>query len=198
MLAYNVIRSLYNETYAILEVTATPGQYKSLPRDFDNKYQLTYGLESSPHLPKRCPPSPPRRQSSRDASNSSVVGGTAVGDVVIDCSGPVPTATCDDHHLHQHHHQHHHLLHHASPPPPAPTPASSTPPQLNRPPPSMSRSWGSVSVSVNEEHELIATLALQHRNGSDASFKVCCCESSQTCFNAIIFLLHWKHFWKNA
>lgn len=155
----------------VAKVTATPGQYKSLPRDFDNKYQLTYGLESSPHLPKRCPPSPPRRQSSRDASNSSVVGGTAVGDVVIDCSGPVPTATCDDHHLHQHHHQHHHLLHHASPPPPAPTPASSTPPQLNRPPPSMSRSWGSVSVSVNEEHELIATLALQHRNGSDASFK---------------------------
>ncbi|XP_011350692.1 caskin-1 isoform X2 [Ooceraea biroi] len=157
----------------VAKVTATPGQYKSLPRDFDNKYQLTYGLESSPHLPKRCPPSPPRRQSSRDASNSSVVGvgGTAVGDVVIDCSGPVPTATCDDHHLHQHHHQHHHLLHHASPPPPAPTPAPSTPPQLNRPPPSMSRSWGSVGVNVNEEHELIATLALQHRNGSDASFK---------------------------
>lgn len=35
----------------------------------------------------------------------------------------------------------------------------------------MSRSWGSVSVNVNEEHELIASLALQHRNGSDASFK---------------------------
>lgn len=40
----------------------------------------------------------------------------------------------------------------------------------------MSRSWGSVSVNVNEEHELIATLALQHRNGSDASFKVCLCD----------------------
>nr|XP_012220919.1 PREDICTED: caskin-1 isoform X2 [Linepithema humile] len=156
----------------VAKVTATPGQYKSLPRDFDNKYQLTYGLESSPHLPKRCPPSPPRRQSSRDATSSSVsVGGTAVGDVVIDCSGPVPTASCDDHHIHQHHHQHHHLLHHPPPPPPAPTPAPSTPPQLNRPPSSMSRSWGSVSVNVNEEHELIATLALQHRNGSDASFK---------------------------
>lgn len=36
----------------------------------------------------------------------------------------------------------------------------------------MSRSWGSVSINVNEEHELIASLALQHRNGSDASFKV--------------------------
>ncbi|XP_072749430.1 caskin-1-like isoform X2 [Anoplolepis gracilipes] len=156
----------------VAKVTATPGQYKSLPRDLDNKYQLTYGLESSPHLPKRCPPSPPRRQSSRDTTSSSIVGvGTAIGDVVIDCSGPVPTASCDDHHIHQHHHQHHHLLHHPPPPPPAPTPAPSTPSQLNRPPSSMSRSWGSVSVNVNEEHELIATLALQHRNGSDASFK---------------------------
>ncbi|XP_020286037.1 caskin-1 isoform X2 [Pseudomyrmex gracilis] len=153
----------------VAKVTATPGQYKSLPRDFDNKYQLTYGHESSPHLPKRCPPSPPRRQSSRDATSSSVVGinSSAVGEVVIDCSGPVPTATCDDHHIHHHHH----LLHHPSPPPPAPTPAPSTPSQLNRPPSSMSRSWGSVSVNVNEEHELIASLALQHRNGSDASFK---------------------------
>lgn len=143
-----------------------------MPRDLDNKYQLTYGLESSPHLPKRCPPSPPRRQSSRDTTSSSIVSvGTAIGDVVIDCSGPVPTASCDDHHIHQHHH--HHLLHHPPPPPPAPTPAPSTPPQLNRPPSSMSRSWGSVSVNVNEEHELIASLALQHRNGSDASFKVC-------------------------
>ncbi|XP_025996410.1 caskin-1 isoform X1 [Solenopsis invicta] len=154
----------------VAKVTATPGQYKSLPRDLDNKYQLTYGLESSPHLPKRCPPSPPRRQSSRDTSSS--VGSSAVGDVVIDCSGPVPTASCDDHHIHQHHHQHHHpLLHHPPPPPPAPTPAPSTPSQLNRPSSSMSRSWGSVSVNINEEHELIATLALQHRNGSDASFK---------------------------
>ncbi|XP_043686801.1 caskin-2 isoform X1 [Vespula pensylvanica] len=161
----------------VAKVTATPGQFKSLPRDFDNKYQLTYGLESSPHLPKRCPPSPPRRQSSRDTAGPTVVtvGGSTVGDVVIDCSGPVPTASCEDHHIHQHqqhHHlQHHHHLHHTPPPPPAPAPASSTPQQANRPPSSMSRSWGSVSVNVNEEHELIASLALQHRNGSDASFK---------------------------
>ncbi|XP_043280519.1 caskin-1 isoform X2 [Venturia canescens] len=146
----------------VAKVTATPGQFKSLPRDFDNKYQLTYGLESSPHLSKRRPPSPPRRQSSREL----VAPGANVnpsGDVVIDCSGPVPTATCDDHHIHHH-------LHH--PPPPAPAPAMPSTPQMNRPPSStMSRSWGSVSVNVNEEHELIATLALQHRNGSDASFK---------------------------
>ncbi|XP_026299346.1 caskin-1-like isoform X2 [Apis mellifera] len=153
----------------VAKVTATPGQFKSLPRDFDNKYQLTYGLESSPHLPKRCPPSPPRRQSSRDNASGVGVGGSGVGDVVIDCSGPVPTASCEEHHIH--HHQHHHLIHHPSPPPPAPAPVPSTPPQINRPSSSMSRSWGSVSVNVNEEHELIASLALQHRNGSDASFK---------------------------
>ncbi|XP_044008572.1 caskin-1 isoform X3 [Aphidius gifuensis] len=144
------------------QVTATQGQFKSLPRDFDNKYQLTYGLESSPHLPKRRPPSPPRRQSSRDLSNIQISGNS--GDVVIDCSGPVPT-TCDEHELH------HHNIHNP-PPPPAPTTnvAPSTP-QMHRPTSSMSRSWGSVSGNVNEEHELICTLALQHRNGSDASFK---------------------------
>ncbi|XP_015588656.1 caskin-1 isoform X2 [Cephus cinctus] len=155
----------------VAKVTATPGQFKSLPRDFDNKYQLTYGLESSPNLSKRRPPSPPRRQSSREMGSLSVttgVGQSGTSDVVIDCSGPVPTASCDEHH---HHHHHHHLHHHHPPPPPAPAPAPSTPSQLNRPPSSMSRSWGSVSVNVNEEHELIASLALQHRNGSDASFK---------------------------
>lgn len=159
----NLERKENNENlFLSIQVVATPGQFKSLPRDFvDNKYQLTYGLESSPNLSKRRPPSPPRRQSSRDMG-TNVGGGNNVGDVVIDCSGPVPTATCDDHHLHHHHH----------PPPPAPAAPPSTPPQLSRPPSSMSRSWGSVSVSVNEEHELIATLALQHRNGSDASFKV--------------------------
>lgn len=48
------------------------------------------------------------------------------------------------------------------PPPPAPgTPPGSMQPKLNS-----SRSWGA------EEQELINTLALQHRNGSDASFKV--------------------------
>lgn len=144
------------------QVTATPGQFKSLPRDFDNKYQLTYGLESSPHLSKRRPPSPPRRQSSRELVAPGVNVNPS-GDVVIDCSGPVPTATCDDHHIHHH-------IHH--PPPPAPAPTMPSTPQMNRPPSTMSRSWGSVSANVNEEHELIATLALQHRNGSDASFKV--------------------------
>lgn len=95
---------------------------------------------------------------------SMVSGNGGNGDVVIDCSGPVPTA-CDEHHIH------HHSLHHPPPPAPAPSAAPSTP-QFHRPASSMSRSWGSVSANVNEEHELIATLALQHRNGSDASFKV--------------------------
>lgn len=93
----NLERKENNENlFLSIQVVATPGQFKSLPRDFvDNKYQLTYGLESSPNLSKRRPPSPPRRQSSRDMG-TNVGGGNNVGDVVIDCSGPVPTATCDD------------------------------------------------------------------------------------------------------
>lgn len=147
---------------------ANQGQFKSLPRDFDNKYQLTYGLDSSPHLMKRQPPSPPRRQSSSSTGSSAVNVG---GDVVIDCSGPVPTTTCDEH---IRHHTPLHHLHHPQSMSPAPgqSPIPATPPHLSRPPSSMSRSWGSVNVNMNEEHELIATLALQHRNGSDASFKV--------------------------
>ncbi|XP_014206021.1 caskin-2 isoform X2 [Copidosoma floridanum] len=175
-------------------------QYKSLPRDFDNKYQLTYGHDSSPNL-KRRPPSPPRRQSSRELGSASSVNSinSSTGDIVIDCSGPMPTASCDDHHLHSsrlvqpppppqplhHQYQHHHHLqqHHMlaatqqqgqmisqTPPPPAQVGCSATG-QLTRPPSSMSRSWGSVSANVPDDHELIASLAMQHRNGSDASFK---------------------------
>ncbi|XP_031788036.1 caskin-1 isoform X2 [Nasonia vitripennis] len=175
----------------VAKIQAThQGSYKSLPRDFDNKYQLTYGHDSSPNLMKRRPPSPPRRQSSRDLSSGSPITGGNSGnngaDVVIDCSGPVPTSTCDDHHqqrlLHHQHQQHgqfHHLQHlttRSSSPATqcqaSQTPVgSSTPAQLSRPPSSMSRSWGSVSANVAEEHELMATLASQHRNGSDASFK---------------------------
>ncbi|XP_058809668.1 caskin-1 isoform X2 [Phymastichus coffea] len=156
------------------QIQATQSSYKSLPRDFDNtnKYQLTYGHDSSPSLIKRRPPSPPRRLSSRDlSSNQSVTSNN--GDIVIDCSGPVPTTTCDEHHqrMVQPHHYPQHIM--STPPSQAQTspPASSTPVQLSRPPSSMSRSWGSVPANPNEEHELIATLALQHRNGSDASFK---------------------------
>lgn len=48
------------------------------------------------------------------------------------------------------------------PPPPAPgTPPGASQCKLNS-----SQSWGA------EEQELIKTLAMQHRNGSDASFKV--------------------------
>ncbi|XP_011493814.1 PREDICTED: caskin-2 [Ceratosolen solmsi marchali] len=159
----------------IAKIQATSGQFKSLPRDFDNKYQLTYGLDSSPSLLKRRPPSPPRRQSSRELGSASSVSSVCSGngDIVIDCSGPVPTTTCEEHHqrlMQQHHH--HHLQHVLSGSPASQAPnVSPTPSQLVRPPSSMSRSWGSVSANVNEEHEPIATLALQHRNGSDASFK---------------------------
>ena len=55
---------------------------------------------------------------------------------------------------------------------PATVNSATASPQLPRPMSSMSRSWGSVSANVNDDHDLISSLALQHRNGSDASFKV--------------------------
>ncbi|XP_023315726.1 caskin-2 isoform X2 [Trichogramma pretiosum] len=159
----------------VAKIQATQGSYTSLPRDYkDNKYQLTYGLESSPSLIKRRPPSPPRRQSSVSSVNS--VGSSNNGDIVIDCSGPVPTsANCDDSRVHyvpappQPQHVQH-LLQQAA------TQAAQAAPSPSvvlgsRPPSSMSRSWGSVGANVSDEHDLIASLALQHRNGSDASFK---------------------------
>nr|CAH7767927.1 unnamed protein product [Callosobruchus chinensis] len=151
-------------------------QYKTLPREIidSNKYHMQY---SSPLMGKKIPPNPPKRS---------------------DSEGPTEqTTTVEIHHhhpphLHHHHHVHHHHAVSASsalplpaypssdslsisldgggdlplPPPPAPgTPPgaahSSHPSKLNQ-----SQSWGA------EEQELIKTLALQHRNGSDASFKV--------------------------
>nr|CAD7460443.1 unnamed protein product [Timema tahoe] len=181
------------------------GTYKSLPREMIDisKYNLenySYrgdmpppqkGNESPRCTPKKRPPSPPKRQSSRGEA-----------DVVIDCSGPIPTAsdgrnmstvTVD--------------LHSSAPSPllPLPSypssdaldsgddlplpppPAPSSPPLrekfdgLSSPslPPVLTRSWGVGSASAGDlqsasavEQELIASLALQQsRNGSDASFK---------------------------
>ena len=170
-------REIYNnerQTFFPQIQAQSQGSYKSLPRDYqDNKYQLTYGLESSPSLIKRRPPSPPRRQSSVSSSSGGATT-NANGDVVIDCSGPVPTSKdCEDSRVHfvpappQPQHVQHLLQQAAS------QSAQAAPsPTLgvgSRPPSSMSRSWG---ASVSDEHELIASLALQHRNGSDASFKV--------------------------
>nr|CAD7203515.1 unnamed protein product [Timema douglasi] len=181
------------------------GTYKSSPREMIDisKYNLenySYrgdmpppqkGNESPRCTPKKRPPSPPKRQSSRGEA-----------DIVIDCSGPIPTAsdgrnmstvTVD--------------LHSSAPSPllPLPSypssdaldsgddlplpppPAPSSPPLrekfdgLSSPslPPILTRSWGVGSASAGDlqsasavEQELIASLALQQsRNGSDASFK---------------------------
>ncbi|KAJ8682480.1 hypothetical protein QAD02_018272 [Eretmocerus hayati] len=131
---------------------------KSLPRDMDNKYQLTYGLESSPSL-KRRPPSPPRRQSSAGSIQNST------NDIFISCSRPVTTLE-----LSQPHDQTSQMIplrtlqpqqKHLSPP------QGHLGPKSN---PTTSHNWANTSHAV-DEHELIASLALQHRNGSDASFK---------------------------
>ncbi|PSN33293.1 hypothetical protein C0J52_21155 [Blattella germanica] len=88
------------------------GTYKSLPRDLIDisKYNLEHynpgngghyvketvpptsnliGNESPRCTPKKRPPSPPKRQSSRAGD----LPGQAGTDVVIDCSGPVPKAS---------------------------------------------------------------------------------------------------------
>lgn len=93
------------------------GTYKSLPRDLIDisKYNLEqyspgtggglYVSESGPPTstiignespcctPKKRPPSPPKRQSSRVGDLPSELRGQGGSDVVIDCSGPVPKAS---------------------------------------------------------------------------------------------------------
>ncbi|KAJ8898042.1 hypothetical protein PR048_003402 [Dryococelus australis] len=134
--------------------------YKSLPRDLIDisKYNLEpysyVGDMPGGDTPKKRPPSPPKRQSSRGEA-----------DVVIDCSGPVPTATNTTTVT---------VDLHSSAPSPCSLPLPAYP---SSPPPVMSRSWGNVSSSSGPdlpsmEHELLSNLSLQQsRNGSDASFK---------------------------
>lgn len=93
------------------------GTYKTLPRDLIDisKYNLEqynpgtggghYVSESVPPIsaiirnespcctPKKRPPSPPKRQSSRTGDLPSELKGQGRSDVVIDCSGPVPKAS---------------------------------------------------------------------------------------------------------
>lgn len=154
--------------------------YKSLPRDLIDISK--YNLEQ--YSPKKRPPSPPKRQSSRSGADV---------DVVIDCSGPVPRASADTASrtttvvtvdLHSTASSPLSLPAYPSsdeladsdlplPPPPAP----SSPPGL-RELSTMSRSWSNMPTSsdahaASVEQELIASLAMQQgRNGSDASFKV--------------------------
>ncbi|PNF26571.1 hypothetical protein B7P43_G13253 [Cryptotermes secundus] len=93
------------------------GTYKSLPRDLIDisKYNLEQynpgtgggcyisdsvpptstiiGNDSPRCTPKKRPPSPPKRQSSRVGDLPSDLQGQGGSDVVIDCSGPVPKAS---------------------------------------------------------------------------------------------------------
>lgn len=133
-------------------------QYKSLPRDFIEKYHQ-FGISTSPL--KKMPPSPPKRQSSNTTLAENIETTVEIHhaqssplplpaypssdslSISLESGGDLPL-----------------------PPPPAPaTPPGVTPQHRLLP----SKSWG----GSGEEQELIAALAMQHRNGSDASFKVC-------------------------
>lgn len=140
----------------------------------------------SPLMGKKVPPNPPKRQ--QHPLEQQLEQTPSEGADEVDGTSAGTTTTVEiHHHHHHHHHQHQHQLQTSSPlplpaypssdslsisldgqgdlplpPPPAPgTPPGSAAGQMNS-----SRSWGA------EEQELINTLALQHRNGSDASFKV--------------------------
>ncbi|XP_068084564.1 caskin-2 isoform X2 [Anabrus simplex] len=194
------------------EKPAFCGTYKSLPRDLIDisKYNLEQysgvhysaeiqpaGNESPRCTPKKRPPSPPKRQSSR-TGDLGVDIRTNSSDVVIDCSGPVPKATDSRNQttvtvdLHSTTSSPLSLPAYPSsdelalsgdtedelplPPPPAP----SSPPGLREKfegLSTLSRSWSTMPTSDSHstssvEQELINSLAMQQcRNGSDASFK---------------------------
>ncbi|XP_044732394.1 caskin-2 isoform X2 [Chrysoperla carnea] len=135
----------------------TGTQYKSLPRDFLEKYHQ-FGINTSPL--KKMPPSPPKRQSSNTTLAENTNEQTTCVEIHVQSSPlPLPAYPSSD------------SLSISLesggdlplPPPPAPaTPPGSAPHRLLP-----SKSWG----GSGEEQELIAALAMQHRNGSDASFK---------------------------
>ncbi|ERL89619.1 hypothetical protein D910_06984 [Dendroctonus ponderosae] len=123
-------------------------QYKTLPNTY-----IQYG---SPMMGKKIPPNPPKRRDSECTEETTTV---EIHHVQTSSPLPLPAYPSSD------------SLSISLesggdlplPPPPAPgTPpgAVSTHCKLNS-----SQSWGA------EEQELMKTLALQHRNGSDASFK---------------------------
>lgn len=124
-------------------------QYKTLPRELidSNKYHMQY---NSPLMGKKIPPNPPKRQDSDSNEQTTTV---EIHHVQTSSPLPLPAYPSSDSLSISLDSQGDLPL----PPPPAP----GTPPgKLNS-----SQSWGA------EEQELIKTLALQHRNGSDASFK---------------------------
>lgn len=131
-------------------------QYKTLPRELissNNKYHIQY---NSPMMGKKIPPNPPKRQDSEGNEHTTTV---EIHHVQTSSPLPLPAYPSSDSLSISLDSQGDLPL----PPPPAPgtPPGNSTTCKLNS-----SQSWGA------EEQELIKTLALQHRNGSDASFKV--------------------------
>ncbi|CAH1110246.1 unnamed protein product [Psylliodes chrysocephalus] len=128
-------------------------QYKTLPRDMidGNNYHMQYG---SPIMGKKIPPNPPKRQDSECNEQTTTV---EIHHVQTSSPLPLPAYPSSDSLSISLDNQGDLPL----PPPPAP----GTPPGLSQCKLNTSQSW-----SV-EEQELIKTLALQHRNGSDASFK---------------------------
>lgn len=134
-------------------------QYKTLPREYiDPKYHVQ--VQYSPHMGKKLPPSPPKRQIEGEIQEPTTGGHTCQTTVEIhhQNSSPLPLPaypSSDSLSIN---------LDGGGDLPLPPPPAPATPPQARMNP---SRSWGS-----SEEQELINELALQHRNGSDASFKV--------------------------
>lgn len=126
--------------------------YKTIPREYHVQY-------SSPVMGKKIPPSPPKRLDSCGESQEHTTT-VEIHHVQTSSPLPLPAYPSSDSLSISLDNQGDLPL----PPPPAPgTPPGSSQPKLNS-----SRSWGA------EEQELINSLALQHRNGSDASFKVGC------------------------
>ncbi|XP_023012415.1 CRK like proto-oncogene, adaptor protein isoform X2 [Leptinotarsa decemlineata] len=128
-------------------------QYKTLPRELmeNQKYHMQYG---SPLMGKKIPPNPPKRQDSECHEQTTTV---EIHHVQTSSPLPLPAYPSSDSLSISLDSQGDLPL----PPPPAPgTPPGASQCKLNS-----SQSWGA------EEQELIKTLALQHRNGSDASFK---------------------------
>lgn len=134
-----------------------PPQYKTLPRDLidTSKYHIQYG---TPLMSKKMPPSPPKRQLDVSGDSQEQTTTAEIHHVQTSSPLPLPAYPSSDSLSISLDSQGELPL----PPPPAPgTPPGACISKLNP-----SRSWSS------EEQELIHTLALQHRNGSDASFKV--------------------------
>ncbi|KAF5277488.1 hypothetical protein FQR65_LT03825 [Abscondita terminalis] len=131
-----------------------PPQYKTLPRDLidTSKYHIQYG---TPIMSKKLPPSPPKRQMECSSDSQEQTTTAEIHHVQTSSPLPLPAYPSSDSLSISLDSQGELPL----PPPPAP----GTPPGASKLNPS--RSWSS------EEQELIHTLALQHRNGSDASFK---------------------------